>query len=193
MDSQMDMLRYEVYKDSGVEWLGEIPVHWNIKRLKYIGELKNGSTPSSGVAKYWDGNVVWIAPTDINNVTFLMESARTITEAGHKSCGTNIVPTGSIIITCRAPIGKVVMAGVDLCTNQGCKSLVPSLQIISKYYYYCLSVLGEKLNSLGTGTTFLELSSSKLKDLFFSNTRRTNRHRQLPRLQNRANRSGHFH
>jgi len=161
------MPKYEYYKESGVDWLSEIPVEWLIERFKYLGVLVNGSTPSSGVEKFWDGEITWVAPADINNINVIRQSARKLTKAGYKSCGTTIVPVGSIVITCRAPIGKTALAGVELCTNQGCKSLIPLQHINSKFYYYCLSILGEKLNSLGTGTTFMEISSSVLKEIKF--------------------------
>lgn len=160
-----DMQQYEDYKYSDVDWMGSIPKHWKQIKLKNICVVKNGSTPSSSVAKYWDGDVIWVAPTDINNVIYINNSARKITRSGYESCGTTLVPSESLVLTCRAPIGKVALAGVELCTNQGCKSIVFNGKIYSKFFYYVFSVLGEKLNSLGTGTTFMELSSHELKKI----------------------------
>ena len=157
--------KYEQYKDSGVDWIGKMPDHWAEVRLKNICTVKNGSTPSSSVSKYWDGDIIWVAPTDINNVIYIDDSARKITKHGYESCGTNFVPNGSLIVTCRAPIGKVALAGRKLCTNQGCKSLILNSAVNNKFLYYVFSILNEKLNSLGTGTTFMELSSHELKKL----------------------------
>lgn len=74
------------------------------------------------------------------------------------------MPAGSLVVTCRAPIGKVAIAGVDLCTNQGCKTIVLKDLAENRFLFYVLSVLPEKLNSIGSGTTFLELGSGELKD-----------------------------
>ncbi|AZZ90629.1 restriction endonuclease subunit S [Hahella sp. KA22] len=164
MVSIAELPKYEVYRDSGVDWLGEIPLQWSVERIKNLGTVINGATPSSGVATYWDGEVVWVAPTDINNVKYLFDSARRLTKRGYESCGTTMVPAGSLIVTCRAPIGKVTIAGVSLCTNQGCKSIVLRDLIEKRFLYFVFSVVPEKLNSIGSGTTFLELSSSALKD-----------------------------
>ena len=151
-------------KDSGVEWIGSIPEHWNVKRLKMIGSIVNGATPSSSVPSFWNGKIVWVTPTDINDIFIIEKSERTITKSGYKSCGTTIVPKDSIILTTRAPIGKLVISGKDLCTNQGCKSLVLKDSFETKFIYYQLSICSEVLNSLGTGTTFMELGNKVLKN-----------------------------
>ncbi len=151
-------------KDSGIEWIGEIPVHWEVKRIKSIATIYNGSTPNSSVSTYWDGEVVWVTPKDFNSEKYLLKSERNITEQGYRSCGTTLVPPGSIVLTTRAPIGKVMIAGTELCTNQGCKSLVLVNEVISEYIYSLLLISTSVLNSLGTGTTFMELSNVALKD-----------------------------
>jgi Restriction endonuclease S subunits len=151
-------------KDSGIEWIGEIPEHWEVKRIKSIATIYNGSTPNSSVSTYWDGEVVWVTPKDFNSEKYLLKSERNITEQGYRSCGTTLVPPGSIVLTTRAPIGKVMIAGTELCTNQGCKSLVLVNEVISEYIYSLLLISTSVLNSLGTGTTFMELSNVALKD-----------------------------
>jgi type I restriction enzyme S subunit len=155
-------------KDSGVEWIGEIPEHWEVKKIRLIGKIINGATPSSGVASFWDGNIIWITPTDINDVFIIDKSERTLTEMGYKNCGTSLVPIGSIILTTRAPIGKLVIAGKELCTNQGCKSIVLKQDYDIKFIYYQLSICSDILNSLGSGTTFMELSNKELKNFILS-------------------------
>ncbi|MFC4818521.1 restriction endonuclease subunit S [Flavobacterium sp. GCM10023249] len=151
-------------KDSGVEWIGQIPEHWEMKRLKILGKIVNGATPSSSILNYWNGEINWLTPTDINDITYAFSSERTITKLGYQSCGTSLVPVGSIILTTRAPIGKVCIAGTALCTNQGCKSIVLKNDIINLFIYYSISISSKVLNSLGTGTTFMELSNKALKD-----------------------------
>ena len=58
------MKRYESYKDSGVQWIGEIPSHWGMVKLKYDFSIYAGATPKTEIADYWDGNIVWITPAD---------------------------------------------------------------------------------------------------------------------------------
>lgn len=149
-------------KDSGVKWIGRVPEHWNVKKLKNIAVIFNGATPSSNNQDYWDGNIVWITPKDINNIKFITSSERKITQKGYENCGSSLVSPGTIVITTRAPIGKVAITDVELCTNQGCKSLVLNEKINNIFLYYYLTVSTEYLNSLGSGTTFMELSGTAL-------------------------------
>ena len=151
-------------KDSGVEWLGRVPERWEIKSLKYAFQrIVGGSTPSSAKPIFWDGDVVWITPADVSKTTRLRNSRRRITQEGLLSCSTELVPSGSIIVTSRAPVGNVALAKTELCTNQGCKALiVPSSKISPIFAFHLLSILKPELQSLATGTTFTEIATSKL-------------------------------
>jgi type I restriction enzyme S subunit len=156
------MSRYETYKSSGIDWIGEVPKDWKTLRIKNVASIVNGSTPSSSVEEYWDGDIIWATPGDFNKFDKIIDDSESkITEAGYKSCGTSLVPIGSVVITTRAPIGNVLIAGKDLCTNQGCKTLVPN-RIESRFLYYIISISSIELNILGQGTTFLELSKESL-------------------------------
>ena len=156
--------RYERYKDSGVEWIGEIPEHWGVKPLKRVFKIINGGTPSSSEESYWNGEIVWVTPNDLSKLTeaCIVDSERKITQDGLHNCSARIVPKGSIVISTRAPIGYVAIAGVPLCTNQGCKSLVAINKVNPKYFYYWMHSISFYLNVLGQGTTFIELSNSSL-------------------------------
>ncbi len=156
------MNRYETYRHSGIDWIGEVPEQWETLRIKNVASIVNGSTPSSSVEKYWDGDIIWATPGDFNKFDKIIDDSESkITEAGYKSCGTSMVPVGSVVITTRAPIGNVLIAGKELCTNQGCKTLVPN-RIESRFLYYIISISSFELNILGQGTTFLELSKESL-------------------------------
>jgi len=158
------MSTYPTYKPAGIEWLGDIPEHWEVKRLKNVTQIVNGSTPKSNIEVFWDGDITWVTPGDISKLTgYISSSEKTITEEGYNSCGTELVPPLSTILTCRAPIGNTVIAETELCTNQGCKSLF-SNSVEYRYLYYFILSANEELNSLGQGTTFLELSRTSLGD-----------------------------
>lgn len=146
-------------KNSGIEWIGDIPSDWNIRAIKALFYVYAGATPKSEVPEFWDGNINWITPADYKTEDKFVENGRKqITEMGYRSCGTNLVPAGSIIFSKRAPIGSVVISKVDLCTNQGCLSCVPKHELSINYFYFMLSVFTEIFNLLGSGTTFKEIS-----------------------------------
>ena len=147
-------------KPSGIDWIGDIPKHWEINKIKYLFSIVNGSTPESNDSNCWDGDINWITPADMEDFGEIVLGERNITAFGYDSCGTSLLPIGSIVISTRAPIGKINITTGVLCTNQGCKSLVSNKW--NKYFYYLLYVLKDQLTFLGRGTTFLELSTSAL-------------------------------
>ena len=159
----MTFPKYPEYKDSGVEWLGEVPAHWGGLPLKVQFKVIGGSTPSPD-EEYWDGKITWVTPADLSSLPSLEvgASARQITEKGLGSCGATLVPSGSLVLSTRAPIGSLAIASVPLCTNQGCKSLVPYKEKKSRFFAYLLKNSTEALNVRGKGTTFLELSGDEL-------------------------------
>ena len=160
----MSLPRYPAYKPSGVEWLGEVPEHWEVLPLKREFDVVGGSTPKSDIQEYWDGDIQWITPADLSRLQSfeITESIRAITAEGLNSCGTTMVPSGSVVVSTRAPIGSLGIAGIDLCTNQGCKALVPIDQISSRFTAYFLGIATEALNVRGRGATFLEISGDEL-------------------------------
>ncbi len=164
------LLPYPAYKPSGGEWLGDVPAHWEVVRTKQaFKRIVGGSTPLSSEPSYWDGEIVWVTPTDINKQSRLNDSLRRITKNGLDNCSTQIVPAGSIVISCRAPVGNISFAKVPLCTNQGCKALVPRNQVIeSEYAFRLFSVLREELQSRANGTTFTEISTVSLGKVLVS-------------------------
>jgi type I restriction enzyme, S subunit len=155
---------YPKYKASGVEWLGDVPEHWNVASLKHGFNIVGGSTPKSEQPEYWDGEIIWVSPSDLSKLSSMgiKNSQRKITPEGLASCGTTLVPAGSIVLSTRAPIGSLAIAEVELCTNQGCKSLVPKSGSEPLFYSHLLSVSTVELNIRGKGTTFLELSGDEL-------------------------------
>lgn len=134
-------------------------------RLSRLFRLVNGGTPGPSEAN-WDGDVVWVTPTDLALVDGgeVSTSTRTLTETG-LATGSNLVPAGSLVLSTRAPVGYVSVAGVPLSTNQGCKTLVPRGPLEPRYYMYCLQVGNPVLQAISNGTTFLELGSNQLLGL----------------------------
>lgn len=155
---------YPAYKDSGIEWLGAVPEGWDVKKIKHSFQIVGGATPKSDQSEFWDGDVVWVTPSDLSKLSslFISNSQRKISSAGLASCAASLVPAQTIILSTRAPIGSLAIAESELCTNQGCKSLIPVPNVEAKFYAYLLSVSSTELNIRGKGTTFLELSGDEL-------------------------------
>ena len=128
-------------------------------KLGEICEIVSGSTPKTSVPEYWDGDVKWITPAEISDDSYIIEdSVRHITELGVQKTGLSSFPKGTVILSSRAPIGKVAIAGCEMYCNQGFKNLICSDVVDNRYLYWFLKGNTEYLNSLGRGATFKEIS-----------------------------------
>ena len=128
-------------------------------KLGEICEIVSGSTPKTGIEEYWDGDVKWITPAEIDDDSYIItDSVRKITELGVKKTGLSPLPEGTVILSSRAPIGKVAIAGCEMYCNQGFKNLICSDIINNRYLYWFLKGNKAYLNSLGRGATFKEIS-----------------------------------
>lgn len=131
-------------------------------RLGECCEVVSGATPKTNVDEYWGGSIPWATPKDVskNRSAVLSETSDTLTEKGFRSCSTRLIPAGSILVSSRAPIGLVAIAGREMCTNQGFKSLVPGEGVDSRFLYHVMRNSVVRLAALGNGATFKEVSKS---------------------------------
>lgn len=140
---------------------------WPLVKLRDCCEVVGGATPKREVTEYWDSpDVPWVTPKDVSDLTCptLEDAPEYISEAGFKSCSTSMLPKGSVLVTSRAPIGNIAIAGRDLCTNQGFKSLVPGERVDGLYLYYCMRHSSQRLQALGNGATFKEVSKKIVEE-----------------------------
>lgn len=135
-------------------------------RLGSICKILSGGTPKTGVPEYWNGDRKWITPAELSESSYIVcDTDRKITEAGVKSAGLTPLPEGTVILSSRAPIGKVAIAGCEMYCNQGFKNLVCSEHIYNKYLYWYLKSKTDFLNSLGRGATFTEISKTTVSEI----------------------------
>ena len=140
---------------------------WPLVKLSDCCEVVGGATPKREVPEYWDSpDVPWITPKDVSDLACptLEDAPEYISEAGFKSCSTSMLPKGSVLVTSRAPIGNIAIAGRDLCTNQGFKSLIPGESVDGLYLYYCMKHSSQRLQALGNGATFKEVSKKIVEE-----------------------------
>ena len=134
--------------------------------ISHIGKVVSGATPKTTKENYWDGDNIWITPAELSDKSFIVcDSDRKITDEGVKSCAVNLLPVGTVILSSRAPIGKVAIAGVPMYCNQGFKNIIPNEKINSIYLFELLSMETKFLNSLGRGATFKEISKQIVESI----------------------------
>jgi len=154
------------YKSSGgkMAWneklKRDIPSSWAVKTIDDVVEVYNGATPSTADEENYGGDVVWITPKDLSNQQqkFIYQGERNISNKGYESCSTHLLPSNTVLMSSRAPIGLLAIAKTELCTNQGFKSFVPKNDNEATYLYYYIQAHIKQIEQLGTGTTFKEVS-----------------------------------
>ncbi|WP_187941848.1 restriction endonuclease subunit S [Helicobacter pylori] len=141
------------------------PSNWQKVRLGDIAEIIGGGTPSTQITSFWNGSINWFTPTEIGITKYVYKSQRTITLLGLKKSSAKLLPIGTILLTSRASIGDCAILKVVATTNQGFQSLIPLEKINNEFLYYLMLTLKNKLLKLASGSTFLEVSPNKIKNL----------------------------
>lgn len=141
---------------------------WKDCRLSDLGTIVGGATPSTkNPDNYDNGNIAWITPKDLSTFKgrYISRGERLITKTGLDSCSAQMMPKHSVLFSSRAPIGYVAIAENDLCTNQGFKSIVPNDRTDYLFLYYLLQYYKNKIENLGSGTTFKEVSGATMRNV----------------------------
>ncbi|GAB2188673.1 hypothetical protein MAH1_02790 [Sessilibacter sp. MAH1] len=131
-------------KDSGVEWLGEIPEHWDAKRLKFTVSIFGGGTPNTGKPEYWNGDIPWVSPKDMK-LDFIATTEDYLTEIGVAESATKIVPVDSVLIVVRSGILRhtipVARNTVEVSLNQDMKALVTDEKLRPGFLHWLINGL----------------------------------------------------
>ena len=132
--------------------------NWEYKRLGDVCHVIGGSTPKTEVSEFWNGTLNWFTPAEISEKKYYASSERKITEEAVEATGLTILPPGTVLLTSRAPIGKVGIA-TDYCyCNQGFKNLICKDLLFNEYLYYTLIYFNDDIKDKGRGATFKEIS-----------------------------------
>lgn len=125
-----------------------------------------GSTPDSKNLDYWNGSIKWITPAEMTEESyFIFDTERHLSEMGLKAANLTLLPERSVLFSTRAPIGKVGLVGSQMYCNQGFKNFICGEKLNPVFLYYTLIYNRDYLVSLGTGTTFKELSKRAVEDI----------------------------
>jgi type I restriction enzyme S subunit len=141
---------------------------WQNMMVSEFAEVVGGGTPKTAVEQYWNGEIPWVAPSDLTGYedVYIGKGAKNISELGLSSSSTKLLPKNTVLLSSRAPIGYVAIAANQICTNQGFRSLICNeKKVIPLFLYYALKVYKPTLEAFATGATFPELSGSALKKI----------------------------
>ena len=141
---------------------------WVEKKISELGKVVGGATPSTkDESNYLNGTIAWITPKDLADLKgrYISHGERNITEKGLRGCSVQLMPKHSILFSSRAPIGYIAISNNAVCTNQGFKSIVPNSNTDYMFLYYLLKYNKDKIEAMGSGTTFKEVSGTTMKNI----------------------------
>lgn len=138
---------------------------WEYKKLGDICQIITGSTPKTNIKEYWDGEYPWVTPAELKGDVFIEDTERHISDEAVVHTNLTLMPIGTVLLSSRAPIGKVAITAREMYCNQGFKNLICSDSISNKYLYLWLKGKTTYLNSLGRGATFKEISKSIVENI----------------------------
>lgn len=169
----MKLKPYPEYKDSGVEWIGEIPLSWGIFKLKHvINEFISGGTPNSDNEKFWvqdkEDGIPWVAIGDMTNNEVVVDTKKKITLDGLANKKLRILKSGTLIYSIFASLGKVSLLGIDATTNQAILGLITNEKIDGTFLKYYLRYLEQPIIALSNANTQNNLNSTIVRNIEFS-------------------------
>ncbi|MCI5633974.1 MAG: restriction endonuclease subunit S [Alphaproteobacteria bacterium] len=145
------------------------PEGWSVKKISDLGNVVSGGTPDTNNPEYWDGNVLWVTPSEVSTLSnrFISNTERKITEKGLKESSAKLLPINSLIICTRATIGDCCINKVPMCTNQGFKNIIVKNNNVD-FLYYLITKNKNELIRKACGSTFLEISKKDIDNLKFA-------------------------
>ena len=155
------------YKDSGIEWIGDIPNDWDVKRIKYaVVEMGSGTTPSSDNSHFYGGDIPWIQSGDLYNTPLITKTSKTVTEQAFQSCSAlKIFHKPYIVIAMYgASVGNVSMSLIDACTNQACCVIKPNANNNLAYLKYWLEICKTDFINKSVGGGQPNISQDKIRE-----------------------------
>ena len=163
-----DLQESIIYQGDDNSYYENCPDTWAKVSLATISKITSGGTPKTDLKEYYNGEIPWFTPADLSKAQsnyYLDNSLKSITRLGLKNSSAQLIDAYSIVYSSRAPIGYINIVPKQYTTNQGCKSLTPYLVIV-KWLYFAMKYATADIKKHASGTTFLEISASKLGDFY---------------------------
>ncbi len=156
-------------KDSGIEWLGEVPEEWSYSKLKWISDIYAGGTPNTNVNHYWEnGTIPWLNSGTVNQKR-INQVSEYITEEAVKNSSTKWVPKGALLMALAGQgktKGTVAILEIDATCNQSMAAIVPDSIINNEYLFYWLYVNYERIRGLAGSEQRDGLNLQIIGDIF---------------------------
>jgi type I restriction enzyme, S subunit len=150
---------YRAYRDSGVEWLGEVPEHWEVSKTKVVARLRSGHTPSRQHPEYWqDCTIPWFGLADVWQIRdgrreYVSETAERISEVGLANSAARLLPKGTVLLSRTASVGYSAIMAVDMATTQDFVNWVCGPRLRPEYLLYVFRSMQAEFRRMTMGST----------------------------------------
>lgn len=162
------------YKSSGGKMIWnellkrEIPEGWESANILEAADLFGGGTPSKKQTTYWGGEIPFFTPTDASSAIFILTTQDLITKEGLKNCSSILFDIGSVFITARGSVGKLMLIGNRMAMNQSCYALKPKNGFSSVFLFFLAKELIHHLQVKSSGSVFDSIVSNDIKFTFLA-------------------------
>lgn len=154
-DNLAQSIFYEMFGDPVENEKG-----WEVKKLGEVGQIITGTTPSTNEESNWNGNINWVTPAELGTQLYYGETIRRISTNAAKRL--TLMPVGTVLLSTRAPIGKLAITKVPMCCNQGFKNIICCQDLNNIFLYFYLLLTMDKIKAMGRGATFKEVSKQAI-------------------------------
>lgn len=157
-------------KDSGLEWLGEIPAHWGVWKIAHaFGEISSGTTPKTDQEDYYDGDIPWVTTSELRE-KIIHSTKQTISESALKHYSAlKLFPKGTLLIAMYgATIGRLGILGIEASTNQACCALAYPRALQTRFTYYWFIAFRDVIVALSSGGGQPNINQEKIKSIRIS-------------------------
>jgi type I restriction enzyme S subunit len=156
-------------QDSGIAWLGEVPAHWEVQRVKNVAQLESGHTPSKQVPEYWENcDINWVSLNDSKQLAandYIGETAVKISELGLSNSSARLLPAGAVVFTRDAAIGLAAITAVPMAVSQHLIAWCPSERISSLFLLRVFNAMKPHLDAYTFGATIKTIGMDDVREL----------------------------
>ena len=156
-------------KDSGIEWLGEVPAHWEVTKMKWVARMESGHTPDKKVPAYWDdGDIPWVSLNDtgfLKDNDYISETAYAVTQLGIENSSAHLLPAHTVVFSRDATIGRCAITTRAMAVSQHFIGWVCGKAIVPEFLLLRLRSMTGELERLTTGATLKTIGMPEVRTL----------------------------
>jgi type I restriction enzyme S subunit len=167
INANLEKLAMALFKKWFVDIGDELPEGWKIQKIGNVVAVKGGSTPDTTKPEYWHGgSIAWVTPKDLSNLNSvaLLDTEKKITKSGLDKISSGLLPSGTILLSSRAPIGYVAVTNIPVAINQGFIAINAD-STIQGYILFWVKNNIDLIESRANGSTFLEINKTNFRDI----------------------------